>query len=36
VRDVRRIPSIGEIVAPPATRGAWERVRLRGRSVSAT
>ena len=32
---LRRKPE-GEIVAPPATRGPWERVRLRGRSVSAT
>jgi NAD-dependent dihydropyrimidine dehydrogenase PreA subunit len=32
---LRRKPE-DEIVAPPATRGAWERVRLRGRSVSAT
>jgi len=31
----RRKPD-DEIVAPPATRGAWERVRRRGRSVSGT
>ena len=30
---LRRKPD-DEIVAPPATRGAWERVRLRGRGVS--
>jgi len=32
---LRRKPD-DEIVAPPATRGAWERVRLRGRGLSGT
>lgn len=31
---LRRKPD-DEVVAPPATRGAWERVRLRGRDVGA-
>jgi electron transport complex protein RnfB len=32
---LRRKPE-DELVAPPATRGAWERVRLRGRGLSGT
>jgi len=32
---LRRMPE-DEIVAPPATRGAWERARLKGRGLSGT